>query len=196
MKPRPYFPINPVTPAPSNNKIHSLFSQIGFTCPSNANGIRYPDRRLCNMYFTCTSSGLPEPNLCPEGYLFSDLTRDCELGAHVNCGTRLSAFFELDENKIVFPTTTLQPKSNSHNGSIECILGADGYYEDPLYCNVYHHCIAGVDYIEPCPNQLAWNDKKKMCDWYVIHFSIFFPLVLINFLSGQQMLIVQVKQCL
>ncbi len=141
---------------------------MGFNCPSNANGIRYPDRRLCNMYFTCAPSGLPEPNLCPEGYLFSELTRDCELAAHVNCGTRLSAFFEIDDTKAVITTTTtttLRPKATLNNGSIECILGADGYYEDSLYCNVYHHCIAGVDYIEPCPNQLAWNEKKKMCDW-------------------------------
>jgi hypothetical protein len=170
-RPRPPQPISSVPSPVSNNNMYSLFSQIGFNCPPNSNGIRYPDRRLCNMYFTCTSTGLPEPNLCPEGYLFSDLTRDCELAGHVNCGARLSAFFELEENKIISPpTTTLQSKTNSHNNTIECILGADGYFEDSLYCNVYHHCIAGVDYIEPCPNQLAWNEKKKMCDWYVISF--------------------------
>jgi len=112
LRPRPYLPINPITSPPSNNNIHSLFSQIGFTCPSNANGIRYPDRRLCNMYFTCTPSGLPEPNLCPEGYLFSDLIRDCELAAHVNCGTRLSAYFELEETKTIFSTTTFEQKLN------------------------------------------------------------------------------------
>jgi hypothetical protein len=126
------------------------------------------------MYFTCTSSGLPEPNLCPEGHLFSEITRDCELASHVNCGKRLSAFFEFDENKP--PTTTLPSKTNFNNNTIECILGADGYYEDSLYCNVYHHCIAGIDYIEPCPNQLAWNEKKKMCDWYVL-FHFFFKYI-------------------
>jgi hypothetical protein len=129
------------------------------------------------MYFTCTSTGLPEPNLCPEGYLFSEITRDCEPAARVNCGSRLSAFFEIDETKAPTPPsppplphhfTTPKPKTHLNNGSIECILGADGYFEDPLYCNIYHHCIAGVDYIEPCPNQLAWNEKKKMCDWYVV----------------------------
>ncbi|MBL8086317.1 MAG: hypothetical protein JNN26_27045, partial [Candidatus Obscuribacter sp.] len=30
-----------------------------------------------------------------------------------------------------------------------------------MYCNVYHHCLAGIDYIEHCPNQLAWNEQKK-----------------------------------
>jgi hypothetical protein len=170
--------------------MHSLFSQIGFICPSNGNGIRYPDRRLCNMYFTCTSTGLPEPNLCPEGYLFSELTRDCEIAAHVNCGARLSAFFELEENKISTPPplpprfTTFQTKTNPDNGTIECILGADGYFEDPLYCNVYHHCIAGIDYIEPCPNQLAWNEKKKMCDWYVVNNKLFFHF---HFFQGHRM---------
>jgi hypothetical protein len=170
LRPRPFIPIKPVTSPPSNNNNkHSLFSQIGFICPLGANNIRYPDRRLCNMYFTCTSSGLPKPNLCPEGYLFSDVSRDCELGARVNCGTRLSAFFEVEETKFISTTTSAtQSKLNPNNSTIDCILGSDGYYEDPLYCNVYHHCIAGVDYIEPCPNQLAWNEKKKMCDWYVI----------------------------
>ncbi|CAF1394917.1 unnamed protein product, partial [Didymodactylos carnosus] len=54
---------------------------------------------------------------------------------------------------------------NLVNGTLECTLGADGYYEDPFYCNIYHHCLAGVDYVVHCPNQLAWNEKKKMCDW-------------------------------
>lgn len=128
------------------------------------------------MYFTCTPTGLPEPNLCPEGYLFSEHIQDCDLAARVSCGARVSAFFELEEPKVntlpptlpplpSFPTTTFHSKTTFRNGSVECILGADGYYEDPFYCNVYHHCIAGVDYTEPCPNQLAWNDKKKMCDW-------------------------------
>jgi len=176
------------------NNQHSLFSQIGFSCPPNSNGVRYPDRRLCNMYFTCSSTGLPEPNLCPEGYLFSDVTRDCALAAFVNCGSRLSAYFELEDTKPSYTTTTTTTTTTSttttaasnhriysNNGTIECILGADGYYEDPLYCNVYHHCIAGLDYIEPCPNQLAWNDKKKMCDWYVC--SYFEVLVFSFFLE-------------
>ena len=51
------------------------------------------------------------------------------------------------------------------NGSLECSLGADGYFADPEFCNIYHHCLAGVDYAEQCPHQLVWNDRKKMCDW-------------------------------
>jgi hypothetical protein len=137
----------------------SLLSQIGFTCPFGANGLRFPDQRLCNMYFTCTSSGLPEPSLCPEGYLFSDLLRDCDLASRVHCGSRLSAFVEPEEVRTSTSPIAVQ------SGTIECILGDDGYFEDPLYCNVYHHCLAGVDYREYCPNQLAWNEKKKMCDW-------------------------------
>lgn len=45
------------------------------------------------------------------------------------------------------------------------ILGLDGYFADPEFCNIYHHCLAGVDYAVQCPQQLVWNDKKKMCDW-------------------------------
>ncbi|CAF1232884.1 unnamed protein product [Adineta ricciae] len=182
LRPRPFVPIKAAPPVPINDNKNSLFYQIGFTCPYGANDIRYPDRRLCNMYFTCSLSGLPEPNLCPEGYLFSDVTRDCEIASRVSCGDRLSAFFETEETKSVPPppTTTslppLPPRTSSPstssrlnapviNATIECVLGADGYYEDPLYCNIYHHCIGGIDYIEPCPNQLAWNEQRKMCDW-------------------------------
>jgi hypothetical protein len=210
---RPFGPVKQVQPS-SNPNIQSLLAQIGFTCPSGVTGIRFPDQRLCNMYFTCTQSGLPEPSLCPEGYLFSEISRDCELASRVNCGSRLSAFFDVDnymdsESKILATTTTTtttrrttttttaptttttttttttatttttttttqrttSPTSSFRsqpiivNGTLECVLGADGYYEDSLYCNVYHHCLAGIDYIEHCPNQLAWNEKKKMCDW-------------------------------
>jgi hypothetical protein len=177
---------------PENLHIQTLLAQIGFTCPSGVNGIRFPDQRLCNMFFLCTQSGLPEPSLCPEGYLFSEISRDCEQAAHVNCGSRLSTFYDMenvnihnDVNQPVTTTTTTttitrtsttsqhvtssivfsRSKTVFVNGTVECVLGADGYYEDPLYCNVYHHCLAGIDYIEHCPNQLAWNEKKKMCDW-------------------------------
>ncbi|CAF0743978.1 unnamed protein product [Rotaria sordida] len=165
LRPRPFVPVKSVTSPPNNNNVYSLFSQIGFTCPSGVNNIRYPDRRLCNMYYTCTPLGAPEPNLCPEGHLFSEFSYDCELASNVNCGTRLAAFFETDDNKFDSIATTSRSKLSLINGTIECILGADGYYEDSLYCNVYHHCIAGIDYIEHCPNQLAWNEEKKMCDW-------------------------------
>jgi hypothetical protein len=220
-----HLPPVPPPPPPAHSNIQSLLAQIGFTCPSGVTGIRFPDQRLCNMYFTCTQSGLPEPSLCPEGYLFSEISRDCELASRVNCGSRLSAFFDMDNNmngdsKIITTTTTTTttttrttiptttstttttrrtitttttsttttttttttktttsterkplptapPRVHPHvvNGTLECVLGADGYYEDPLYCNVYHHCLAGIDYIEHCPNQLAWNEQKKMCDW-------------------------------
>ena len=101
----------PPVPPPAHSNIQSLLAQIGFTCPSGVTGIRFPDQRLCNMYFTCTQSGLPEPSLCPEGYLFSEISRDCELASRVNCGSRLSAFFDIDnnmigDNKISTPTTT------------------------------------------------------------------------------------------
>ncbi|CAF2188762.1 unnamed protein product [Rotaria magnacalcarata] len=165
LRPRPFVPVKPATSPPNNNNMHSLFAQLGFNCPLGVNNIRFPDRRLCNMYYTCLPSGLPEPNLCPEGHLFSESSYDCELTSKVNCGARVAAYFEPDDNQVDPITSTSQSQFAASNGTIECILGADGYFEDPLYCNVYHHCIAGMDYIEHCPNQLAWNEKKKMCDW-------------------------------
>ena len=77
--------------------------------------------------------------------------------------TRTTTWSTSTTTERVTISARLQP--NVVNGTLECVLGADGYYEDPLYCNVYHHCLAGIDYIEHCPNQLAWNEKKKMCDW-------------------------------
>lgn len=159
--------LSPAKTEPPVYSIHSLLSQIGLSCPTGSSGVRFPDKRLCNMYFTCTPSGLPEPSLCPEGYLFSEAIRDCDLAGRVNCGTRLSNFFEMEDTRGPFgsnPMTSNQ-RLNGTDGKIECVLGSDGYFEDPQFCNVYHHCLAGMDYVEYCPNQLAWNDKKKMCDW-------------------------------
>lgn len=183
-RPRPFVTVKPAASPPKTNNVHSLFSQLGFSCPMGVNNIRFPDRRLCNMYYTCLPSGLPEPNLCPEGHLFSEYSFECELAFKVNCGTRVAAYFEPEDTQYDPITTTSQPKITGVNGTIECILGSDGYYEDPLYCNVYHHCIAGMDYVEHCPNQLAWNEEKKMCDWYV--FNHLTKLIYINILLGQQ----------
>jgi hypothetical protein len=116
------------------------------------------DQFICNMYHSCLN-GVYKVLLCPEGYLFSDETQKCETKRKVNCGTRLA----LDFDQNIEYSNYL--KLDIINGSLECPLGFDGYYADPEFCNIYHHCIAGIDYVDQCMHQLVWNDRKKMCDW-------------------------------
>ncbi|CAF4828193.1 unnamed protein product, partial [Rotaria magnacalcarata] len=72
------------------------------------------------MYYTCLPSGLPEPNLCPEGHLFSESSYDCELTSKVNCGARVAAYFEPDDNQVDPITSTSQSQFAASNGTIEC----------------------------------------------------------------------------
>lgn len=126
-----------------------------------------PDTIYCNIYHSC-SNGVYQTMLCLEGYLFSSLTQKCEKRNQVNCGKRIALEFDrtnvpyLDYMNDYYNQAAM-PKIV--NGSLECSLGADGYFADPEFCNIYHHCLAGVDYAEQCPHQLVWNDRKKMCDW-------------------------------
>ena len=41
----------------------------------------------------------------------------------------------------------------------------DDVYGDPIWCNVYHNCLSGVDFKTKCPENLVWNETKKDCDW-------------------------------
>lgn len=126
---------------------------------------RSADSKYCNMYHLC-SEGIYTPLLCPENYFYSTETQKCEHNRKVECASRLAVTF--DHSNVPFmdsPNGQYQKAPRIINGTLECPLGSDGYYADPEFCNLYHHCLAGVDYAEQCPHQLVWNDRKKMCDW-------------------------------
>jgi hypothetical protein len=135
-------------------------------CIDNRDG-RYSDELYCNLYHLC-NNGAYQVFLCPEGYLFSSLTQKCEQKSKVECGKRMALDFDRSNVPYMdymndYYNSAASPKII--NGSLECSLGTDGYFADPEFCNIYHHCLAGVDYAEQCPHQLVWNDRKKMCDW-------------------------------
>lgn len=129
---------------------------------------RQPDPKYCNLYHLC-SNGIYQALLCPESYLYSTVTMKCEHRSKVDCNSRMAVDF--DRSNVPDMDFTANDYYNSAriptiiNGTLECLLGSDGYFADPEFCNIYHHCLAGVDYAEQCPHQLVWNDKKKMCDW-------------------------------
>ena len=129
---------------------------------------RRADKNYCNLYHLC-SNGIHQALLCPESYLYSVSTQKCEHRSQVDCSNRLALDF--DRSNVPDMDFTINDYYNAArtptiiNGTLECSLGSDGYFPDPEFCNIYHHCLAGVDYAEQCPHQLVWNDKKKMCDW-------------------------------
>lgn len=125
------------------------------------------DEKYCNLFHSCVN-GVYQALLCPDGYLFSTLLEKCDRKANVDCGKRLALDF--DRSSVPYDDYmndyyNAAPSPRIINGSLECTLGLDGYFADPEFCNIYHHCLAGVDYAVQCPQQLVWNDKKKMCDW-------------------------------
>ncbi len=128
---------------------------------------KYADELYCNLYHLCTN-GVYQVLLCPEGYLYSSLSQKCESKSKVECGKRMALDFDRSNIPYMdymndYYNSAATPKII--NGTLECSLGTDGYFADPEFCNIYHHCLAGVDYAEQCPHQLVWNDRKKMCDW-------------------------------
>ena len=116
------------------------------------------DPDICNIYHLCLN-GNYKLMICPEGNLYSEDTQQCEKARIVDCGSRLVMEFDHSNQEYSYL------KLNTVNGLLECPQGADGYYADPEFCNIYHQCIAGIDYIDQCMHQLVWNDRKKMCDW-------------------------------
>ena len=137
-----------------------------FDCNGKQNA-KYSDKSYCNLYHQCTDGQL-ETKICPDGLLFSTSSQKCERNFNIDCGKRKALNFD---RSAVPRSDFMHDYYNSGlspriiNGSLECSLGADGYFADPEFCNLYHHCLAGVDYAEQCPHQLVWNDMKKMCDW-------------------------------
>ena len=156
-----------------NNNNNNLFNvplgnrELAYNDCSDNRDSRSVDGLYCNLYHAC-SNGVYQALLCTEGYLFSAITLKCEKKGQVDCGKRNSLEFDrsnMPSMEYMNDYYNSAPSPRIVNGSLECSLGVDGYFADPEFCNIYHHCLAGVDYAEQCPHQLVWNDKKKMCDW-------------------------------
>ncbi|KAK2174985.1 hypothetical protein NP493_762g01012 [Ridgeia piscesae] len=52
----------------------------------------------------------------------------------------------------------------------ECVTSCVGYsnndYQSCTSCHMYVTCSNGITYKDrPCPANLVWDDKKKLCDW-------------------------------
>jgi hypothetical protein len=153
---------------PMSNILNNRHVEMQYNDCSDGRSSKTPDEAYCNFYHAC-HSGNYQPLLCPDGYMFSSNTLKCEQKSKVECGKRIAMDF--DRSNVPFMDHYMNdyynavPNPKIINGSLECMLGTDGYFADPEFCNIYHHCLAGVDYAEQCPHQLVWNDRKKMCDW-------------------------------
>jgi len=48
----------------------------------------------------------------------------------------------------------------------DCSGPRDCLYQNPESCSTFIQCIPKiVANVLPCPDELEWNDKLKMCDW-------------------------------
>lgn len=151
-------------PVETESSIYESMFEVDRECEGIEGNQKFSDEKYCNMYHLC-SNGAFKTLICPEGFLFSEFSQVCEEERKVACGARSA--LEFDHSNVPYFDSPYQrnPSPRVVNGTLECPLGQDGYYADPELCNVYHHCLAGVDYAEQCPHQLVWNDRKKMCDW-------------------------------
>ena len=46
-----------------------------------------------------------------------------------------------------------------------CSDKPDNKYADAIYCNVFHHCVGGIDNVVRCEEELQWDDLSKECAW-------------------------------
>ncbi len=113
-------------------------------CVGKDDGL-YSHQEYCNVFHVC-ESGVDNIRQCPN-QLFWDVTNNrCEWPSKVECTGRT--------------LVTL-----STEATLFCLERKDGVYGDPVWCNIYHTCLSGIDYRTKCPDNLIWNEVKKDCDW-------------------------------
>ncbi|XP_073843643.1 uncharacterized protein isoform X2 [Musca autumnalis] len=103
-------------------------------CPRLANGTLIKDPRACNEYFECAENGEVLPRSCGNLY-FDRQTGECVNPNKVEC---LSS----------------QPCKDKHGE----------FVADPYSCQAYYYCDRGNAIKAVCPNNVAFNPKKKVCD--------------------------------
>jgi hypothetical protein len=103
------------------------------------------DTKFCDKYYECTKAGKANEQDCRDGYVFSEITQQCDFPFKVPCGSR----------------TERQP-SQSQNPLCERLYGL--YPFDPKEsCAKFYHCQEGVAYEQECPDTSIYDPTIGTC---------------------------------
>lgn len=107
----------------------------------------FPHESQCDGYYECRN-GTVHQGLCPDGLVFNDDAGHkylrCDLPFSVNCENR----------------PYLQPAQAVGNCPRRW-----GMYADPSDCGKFVNCVGGKGHKFDCPEGLAFNDQRGICDW-------------------------------
>ncbi|CAN7991234.1 unnamed protein product [Ixodes pacificus] len=107
----------------------------------------FPHESQCDGYYECRN-GTVHQGLCPDGLVFNDDAGHkylrCDLPFSVNCENR----------------PYLQPAQAVGNCPRRW-----GMYADPSDCGKFVNCVGGKAHKFDCPEGLAFNDQRGICDW-------------------------------
>ncbi|KAJ8924986.1 hypothetical protein NQ315_001151 [Exocentrus adspersus] len=105
-------------------------------CADEPDGTFLPNMQDCSKYYECIYHETITSQ-CPEGLLYNQEKKGCDLAANVQCA-----------------------------GANVCSDEPDGtYLPDPQDCNKYYECIFGQTITSQCPASLLWNRYVFTCDY-------------------------------
>ncbi|GFS71683.1 papilin [Nephila pilipes] len=92
-------------------------------------------------------------------YFFNKRTGQCEKFKYGGCGGNRNNFGtkeECEKNCSTHSSEKTEPE-------FKCL--ADGLYPNPKSCSSFIQCSNGIKNIMPCPENLHYNEEKKVCDY-------------------------------
>lgn len=145
-------------------------------CTSNEIGYK-PHPNNCQMYISC-SDGSASIDTCSEGFLFNNVTKECDFESNVVCPTTSRHNTRLHNSQHSLNTAQIdsQPSSqhilhhhHTTDSDKQVLLGfqctREGIFQHPNDCTKFIQCAHSGLYVQSCGPGTLFNPSLLVCDW-------------------------------
>lgn len=148
--------------------IVSIFDLFAGLCGDIPDGF-HANPLDCTQFFLCLSQTL-FTMYCPPHLEYSNILGYCVLPKDSQCQVQstplmpsVDAGSTASTNKFL-PSTSQTPASMSSTITTDYLCLKDGFYPDPVECNIFYRCYINVAHRFTCPTGLFYNPATYVCD--------------------------------
>lgn len=118
----------------------------------------------CQMYINCLD-GDASVDTCSEGFLFSDVTKQCDFASKVSCSStsRQSAQLYSSQPDSYHDTSHYTDTDREIISQFQC--PHEGIFEHPYDCTKFIQCAHSGVFVQSCGPGTLFNPSLLVCDW-------------------------------
>lgn len=116
------------------------------------------------MYINCLEGEI-SVDTCSEGFLFSDVTKECDFASRVSCSltNRQSSRLYSSQHDSYHDTSHYTDTDKEVISQFQCTH--EGIFEHPHDCTKFIQCAHSGLYVQSCGPGTMFNPSLLVCDW-------------------------------